>query len=74
MKKILTGILIGVIIAFGALILSDRATRAQDNEMPNTEFIKKLDDIIAMQKKMMDAITAMKQELNIVKIRVTQQQ
>lgn len=74
MKKILTGILIGVIIAFGALILSDRATRAQDNEMPNTEFIKKLDDIIAMQKKMMDAITSMKQELNIVKIRVTQQQ
>ena len=74
MRAILIGILIGVIIAGGALLLSDRATRAQDNEMSNTEFIKKLDDIIAMQKKMMDAITSMKQELNIVKIRVTQQQ
>ena len=74
MKTILAGIIIGIIIAGGALVLSDRTTKAQDGSMFGPEISKKLDQIVAKQKDIMDGINAIKQELNVVKIRVTQQQ
>ena len=55
------------------LVLS-RITHAQDQAGNNPEILGKLDQILSGQKAIMDQMASMREELNIIKIRVTQQQ
>ena len=47
---------------------------AQDETSAQNDISGKLDQILSNQKAIMDQIASLKQELNVVKIRVTQQQ
>ena len=74
MKKILVGVIIGIMVVGGTLLVSGRTIKAADEYMGGADFGKKLDEILKTEKKILDTVTALKEELNIVKIRVTQQQ
>ena len=49
-------------------------TAYAEGESADPEISKKLDDILANQQAILGELAAIKEELNIVKIRVTQQQ
>jgi len=59
-----------VILVSGILLCTDKLTRADSD----SDLLRKLDEIVQSQKSILSGIEALKQELNIVKIRVTQQQ
>jgi len=79
-----------IILALSVLIIfSARGAWAQEEELPrpedqpqdqmqsqskNEEILRKLDEVIAGQKEVSENIASMKRELEILKIRVTQQQ
>lgn len=69
-KNIAIGLIILSVIA-GALIVSTGSLRAQ-NAAGDSDISKKLDEILSNQKAMMDDMSRMKQEMAIIKIRVTQ--
>ena len=71
MKTILTAILIVLVLAAVSLAITNRPAQAANSD---TEISKKLDDIMKGQKAIQDDIAAMKQELAVIKIRVTQNQ
>jgi len=72
MRKILIGFIVSLVVMTGLLAASSRPTHAQDEALDTAEISKKLDTVLENQKDMMADIKAMKEELNIVKIRVTQ--
>lgn len=73
MKKTITALVISVLLITGILFITDRALKAQTNDS-SSDMMKKLDDILANQKSIMQAIASMKEELYLIKIRVTQSQ
>ena len=72
-KKIIIGLVISFMVISVLLAITDRAIHAQG---PNSdsEFSKKLDDILKNQKEILQGIAAIKEELGVIKIRVTQNQ
>ena len=72
-KKNLILIAVLCIIISATLFFTERTLRAQ-GDLSDSAISKKLDEILSNQKSIMQSIESMKSELNIVKIRVTQQQ
>ena len=72
-RKILTGLVTSVIVITCLIALTDITTRAQAASS-DSDISKKLDDIINGQKTIQADIAAIKQELAVIKIRVTQNQ
>jgi hypothetical protein len=70
MKKAVIAVLIMTALVTGIAIFSDKTVRA-DSE---SALSKKIDEVLNNQKAILSGIDALKQELTIVKIRVTQQQ
>ena len=61
-----------IIIMLSALLVV--SAYAQDQNQDLTAISAKLDQILNNEKVLMDEIASMKQELNVIKIRVTQSQ
>ena len=71
-KKILIGIaLVSVLTVAASMFVSGR-THAQDQDQ--SAILSKLDQILNNERALMDQIASMRQELNVIKIRVTQSQ
>ncbi|MFA5146552.1 MAG: hypothetical protein WC515_04170 [Candidatus Omnitrophota bacterium] len=73
MKKILLGLFISLIVISLLLAITNRPAKAQ-NEGSSPEVLKKLDEVLRAQKEVLDGIKSLREEVQIVKIRVTQQQ
>jgi len=73
MKKMIIGLIISSILLFGIFTAADKALRAE-TAGSDSEVLKKLDDVLGNQKAILQAMADLKQELYIIKIRVTQQQ
>lgn len=73
-KKILIGITTVAVLTAASIFIISRI-HAQEQQAPDqSEISAKLDQILNNEKALMDQIASMRQELNIVKIRVTQSQ
>jgi hypothetical protein len=72
MKKIFVGLIIFLMI-LSVIAAAGRIVTAQD-AASSVEILKKLDDMIAAQKAIAQDIAMMKEEIKIIKIRVTQNQ
>lgn len=69
-KKIIMGLLISLIVISVLLAAADRKIQAQ-GAASDSEIAKKLDDILKNQKAILEGIALIKEELNMIKIRVT---
>ena len=65
-------ILIVVVLSF--LGVTNKPTHAQSSSGPDEAVLAKLDQILDYQKTILDQLASMKEELNTIKIRITQQQ
>ncbi len=73
MKKIIAGAVMSAIVALmmaAAVVAPSRA----DTEVGNAEILAKLDNVIKAQDEVKKSLAEIKDELNIIKIRVTQMQ
>lgn len=70
-KKMLMGF-IAILAIVGLVTFAEQKLNAENDS--EGQISKKLDDVLKNQKAIMQDIALLKQELNIVKIRVTQQQ
>ena len=73
-NKILIGIILVLILMAAASIFVTNRTHAQDQNPDQAAVLAKLDQILNNEKVIMEQIESMKQELNVIKIRVTQSQ
>jgi hypothetical protein len=73
MKKVLVFTAVFLIAVSIISVWADRCLKAEE-EAVGAEISKKLDDVLKGQKQILDAIAALKAELNIIKIRITQTQ
>lgn len=75
-KKLGIAIAVISIAAAGLIATADRTMRAQDRTEADSgkEIMQKLDDVLANQKTILGNLANIKEELNIVKIRITQRQ
>jgi len=73
LKKMLIGFAISIAVICALIMLTNRPINAQA-QTENLEVLKRLDQVLADQKAILDGIEALKQEIYIIKIRVTQQQ
>ena len=73
-RKILIGIMLASILIAAASMFVNSRTHAQDQTQDQSAMMSKLDQILNNEKVIMDEIASMRQELNIIKIRVTQSQ
>ena len=71
-QKILIGIMLVSVLMATASIFENSRTDAQ--EQRQTDISAKLDQVLNNERIIMDQIASMRQELNIIKIRVTQSQ
>jgi len=76
-KNILVVSVLSVIIA-ASLVFVVKGTHAEDQgsnqSADQTAVLAKLDQVLESQKAVMSQLDSMKQELNIIKVRITQQQ
>lgn len=72
-KKIVVGIIIVLVIASSLLLAVTQKIQAQA-QGDSLDISKKLDDILSNQKSILAGIDSMREELKIIKIRITQQQ
>jgi hypothetical protein len=72
MKKLIIGTVVLILIISCISLVGINITQAQGSD--SADILKKLDDVIAGQKAILDSLASMKEELNIIKIRITQQQ
>ena len=75
MRKVFLGVLIVFVAVAILFAITGGIIRAQsENETGDPDTIKKLDDILKGQKDILDGIASIKEELGVIKIRITQQQ
>lgn len=67
-------VLAALLVAAIPFIMTANTVRAQDGGQDTAALMAKLDQVLAGQREVMDQLAAMKQELNIIKIRITQAQ
>ena len=63
-----------VVVIIGLVGGSGRTTSAQSASGSDSAVASKLDEVLRGQREILDGIAAIKEELKIIKIRVTQQQ
>lgn len=73
-KNILVIVAAAVMIAAAPLFFAAKGTHAQEQGADQSIVLAKLDQVLESQKALMGQMDAMKQELNIIKVRITQQQ
>lgn len=66
-------LLLSVLIITGIFMVANRVIEAQ-TDASNAGIMSKLDQVLVNQKAIIEGINSLKEELNIVKIRITQQQ
>ncbi|MCM8760526.1 MAG: hypothetical protein NC938_07045 [Candidatus Omnitrophica bacterium] len=71
-KMLLLG-LTALLIATGLIALTCAVTSAQGPASQGEELLAKINEILANQKDIIEDLAAIKEELRIIKIRVTQQ-
>jgi glucosamine 6-phosphate synthetase-like amidotransferase/phosphosugar isomerase protein len=71
-KKILAIIVLAVMLAASSSLAQDETQQAPSAEL--NEIIGKLNEVLSSQKALMEQVASLKEELNIIKIRVTQSQ
>jgi len=69
-RNIVAGLIVLLVIA-GVLFISTNSLRAQ-NVSNDSDILRKLDEILSNQKAMRDDMNLMRQEIAVIKIRVTQ--
>jgi len=74
MGKVVFTLLVSIVVIAAVLGMTDRVIHAQSLGASDLEVLAKLDAILSGQKVIMDDLAAMKEELGIIKIRVTQSQ
>jgi cell division protein FtsL len=72
-NKVITMAIIILMVAAAVLIFSNKIIKAETNGDIST-ISAKLDEVLGNQRSIMQDLSSIKQELNIIKIRVTQQQ
>ncbi len=74
MKKLLlaSAVLFAVVVI--PITVANRYTQVQAADMTSPDITAKLDQILNNQKSIMQTLDFLKQELNIIKIRITQRQ
>ena len=73
-KKTLPWLCIAVVVLWTLFGAPDRALRAQSSSGPDAGVIAKLEAVLENQKTILDNLASMKEDLRIIKIRITQQQ
>ena len=73
MRKITISLIILFVVLFAIFTAQNKALRAE-TAVGDSETLKKLDNILSNQKTILQGIADLREALNIVKIRVTQQQ
>lgn len=73
MRKAVIGLVLLSIALLGVFTLANKALRAETSG-GDTELSRKLDNVLNNQKAILQGISELKQELYIIKIRITQQQ
>lgn len=71
--KILIGLIVAITVISTLLLLTDKITWAQETGS-DSDISKKLDEISDAQKTILREIEAIKEELRVIKIRITQNQ
>ena len=72
MKKILIGIVVSAAVISALIMFEGRPVKAED--AAGGAVLAKLDEVMNNQKAILDELASIKEELGIVKIRVTQMQ
>jgi len=73
-KKMVLGAAIAIIAIAGLLTVTGAVTHAQGQSTSDYALLGKLDEILKGQKEIMEDLALMREELRVIKIRVTQQQ
>ena len=73
-NKILIGAITISVLMAAASIFVNRAICADDQSSDQAAILAKLEQILNNEKVLMDEVATMKQELNVIKVRVTQSQ
>jgi hypothetical protein len=73
MRKTIIGLVILSIALLGVFTLANKALRAETSGS-DPEVSRKLDNVLSNQKAILQGIAELKQELYIIKVRITQQQ
>lgn len=72
-KRAIIGIALAAILLSLPFVLA-RTTQAQEPAADLSQVMSKLDQVLDGQRMLTDQMASIKQELNVIKIRVTQQQ
>ncbi|MCX5677810.1 MAG: hypothetical protein NTY76_01730 [Candidatus Omnitrophica bacterium] len=73
-KKTVIVFFISIVVAAAVLGLTGRAIHAQSSDSSDSVVAAKLDKVLVNQKSIMEDLAAMKEELRIIKVRITQAQ
>lgn len=74
MKKIAVGIVISLVVIAVLLAATNKLPRAQAEEDKGAGIAAKMDEVLKAQQEVMNSLNDIKEELKIIKIRVTQMQ
>ncbi len=74
MKRFLFGCIAVLFMIVGLFVITGVTTHAQAQGADESSVLAKLDEVLNGQKAIMDELASIKEELRIVKVRVTQQQ
>jgi len=72
-RKVVTGVVVLLVVVAVMLAGTERISRAQSEEQ-NVEVMAKLDDVLKGQQDVIKRLEELKNEMKILKIRVTQMQ
>jgi len=72
--KTLVWLCILIVVVSSFLGVTSKPTHAQGSSGPGADVIAKLDRVLDNQKTILDDLASIKEELRIIKIRITQQQ
>ena len=74
MKRFLLSCIVVFFVIAGLFVITGVITHAEGQGADDPSVLAKLDEVLSGQKAIMADIAAMKEELRIIKIRITQQQ
>ncbi len=73
-KKALSGLVVSLVLIAGLLIVTGRPSSAESSSGDDAAVLSKLDQVLQNQQTILNDIASLKEELRLIKIRVTQQQ
>lgn len=73
-RKVVFAVFISIVVAAALLGMTGRAIHAQSSGASDSSALAKLDEILNNQKSIMADLAQIKEELRIIKIRITQSQ